>query len=169
MNPLTEKVLRSGLIDKAMVELLEKSGSLPEGSTDKVKEDALKDASIGVLTRLADDMAVLMEREQKIRETYLDLKNLKWPAVIWIGTSSGASRASGPFTAMMDGMGRYFIRFQDAKKEDFVIGAPVRRERGQEIVVDGPEEILSECQVLYVDQKPVCYQLSVASERFRIP
>lgn len=166
MNPLTEKVLQSGLIDKAMVEMMEKMGFLPEGASDKVKEDALKNAPLASLHKLADEMAYLLEKEHELRETHLGLKTLKWPAVISV-EDKGGSVIVKYLQCMMDEMGRYYVRFADVKKEWFIPGYILTRMNGKQ--GEHTREEITEVQPLFIDDKPICYQVSVNSDRFVTP
>lgn len=167
MSAVVDKVIRSGLVDKAVIEMLEKVGALPEGSSDKVKEDALKGATTDALHKLADEMSVLMERESKIRETFLDLKNLKWPVTFSIKKNVN----DVPFvqlTGLRDQAGRYFIEFRGPKKEWLTPGYIIEIftfSGGNEAPVHTLEEI-TESQILYEGKIPVCYQISVNSDRF---
>ena len=45
LKPVVEKVLASGLVDKNTAKLMEIWGYLPDGASDKVKEDKLKNAT----------------------------------------------------------------------------------------------------------------------------
>lgn len=161
---MTEKILKSGLIDKAMVDMLVKMGSLPEDALEQVKEDALKGAPVEVLHKLADDMAGMMEDEQTfIRETHLDLRLLKWPVSgIDIYNPKTASYVAQGLTAMVDSMGRYYFRIQDVKESWFVPGYDLRRskilhEKGG--LHEQYASMIVESQVLYTNEKPVCLQV----------
>lgn len=163
MKAITEKMLRSGLIDGAMVQVMEKMGMLEEGASEMVKEEALKNAPIPVLHKFADDMAELLEREHAIKETMLDLKAIKWPVSVTVKTNDGhtlvneAYKSVKDVPAVMDDMGRYYFRYEDAQKSWFVPGYLLSR------VIAGKltEDTISESQVLYTNEEPVCYQVSV--------
>jgi len=157
MKPIIEKVLSSGLVDRSTAQLMEKWGYLPEGSADKTKEDALKNATHEVLTNLANDLATEVEKEHALRETYLDLERLKWPVSftgiykprpgqdeVIAGTSS--------LIAVVDRMGRYYFRIQDVKEEWFVPGY---------LIMKGAEkEKILQAQILYIGDQGVCIQVT---------
>ena len=68
MSEITEKILKSGLIDKHTAKMMENFGMLPEGSAEKVGEVAK-----GQMAKMAEELAEAVEREHRIRETALDL------------------------------------------------------------------------------------------------
>lgn len=156
MKPIIEKVLESGLVDKGTAQLMELWGYLPEGAADKVNEDKLKNATHDTLHKLANDLAVEVEKEHALRETYLDLERLKWPVLILsISKPAGhdaSEKLAGPITAIIDRMGRYYFRIQDVKEEWFVPGFHLVRETGEEKVLQS--------QVLYVGDQGVCIQVA---------
>jgi hypothetical protein len=157
MKPIVEKVLSSGLVDKATAQLMEQWGYLPEGSADKVNEDKLKNATQETLTKLANDLATEVEKEHALRETYLDLERLRWPVSnISISKPSGVAGESislaDKLVAVVDRMGRYFFRIQDVKQEWFVPGYYLVRESGEEKIL--------QAQVLYVGEQGVCIQVT---------
>lgn len=155
MKPIVEKVLASGLVDKATAQLMEQWGYLPEGSVERVDEDKLKNATQETLTKLASDLATEVEKEHALRETYLDLERLRWPAAI--------ERISKPMlgqpeviatnlVSVVDRMGRYYFRIQDVDKEWFVPGYLLRK--------NGSDEKILQAQVLYVGEQGVCVQVT---------
>lgn len=158
-RPLIDKVLESGLVDKATAKLMESWGYLPEGSADKVNEDKLKNATQETLTKLAGDLATEVEKEHALRETYLDLERLKWPVSnISIKVSTFESgqpvQLAEKLVAVVDRMGRYFFRIQDVKEEWFVPGYYLVRETGEEKIL--------QAQVLYVGDQGVCIQVTTS-------
>jgi hypothetical protein len=161
MKPIVEKVLASGLVDKATAELMEKWGYLPEGSVDKVNEDKLKNATQETLKALANDLAIEVEKEHALRETVLDLERLKWPvsriSIFKPDPEPGemVSYLAEDLVAMVDRMGRYFFRLQDVNKDWFVPGYHLRR--GDPAFA--PETIL-QSQVLFIGEQGVCVQVS---------
>jgi hypothetical protein len=156
MKPIVEKVLSSGLVDKATAQLMEQWGYLPEGSADKVNEDKLKDATQETLTKLAADLATEVEKEHALRETYLDLERLRWPvtdiSLKKPDEAEGSPLLAEKLVAVVDRMGRYFFRIQDVKQEWFVPGYFLVRETGDEKVLQS--------QVLYVGEQGVCIQVT---------
>lgn len=155
MKPIVEKVLSSGLVDKATAQLMEMWGYLPEGSVEKVDENKLENATKEQLTQLANDLAVEVEKEHALRETYLDLERLKWPTIVQhISKPVGelTVQLANDLVALVDRMGRYYFRIQDVQQEWFVPGYTMRR-------ASGPEKIL-QAQVLYVGEQGVCMQVT---------
>ena len=174
MKPIQEKVLKSGLIDKATAEMMEKFGILDHGSANLVNDDALKNATQATLSKLAEDLAVEVEREHKIRETALDLDRLRWPVQVCIVTPEQRKQytsphalvitGQGPCTdvgAVMDQMGRYYFRSQESKKEWFVPGYYLQRIVNGDVVW----EVIVEAQELFIGERPVCWQVSTMKEQ----
>lgn len=156
MKPIVEKVLASGLVDKATAQLMEQWGYLPDGAADKVNEDKLKGATQETLKALANDLAVEVEKEHALRETYLDLERLRWPASI-LSVSKPISAEEKEILAsnlisVIDRMGRYYFRIQDVKQEWFVPGYTLLRQTGEEKILQS--------QVLYVGDQGVCVQVT---------
>ena len=166
MKPIIEKVLASGLVDKATVELMEQWKYLPEGASSKVKEDALKGATQETLTELARNLADEVEKEHHLRETYLDLERIRWPASIGaIIDSSGGERrfVAGGFDGVKDRMGRYYFRIQDVKEDWFVPGFMLEhnetsKEDGRTVEII--QEKIIQSQVLYIGEQGVCVQIT---------
>lgn len=155
MNRLVEKVLESGLIDKSAAELLERMGLLDEGASEKVDENKLKGATRLKLIEITESLAVEVEREHKIKETYLDLERLRWPVTI-TSIFNGSDCITGSFTGVIDRQGRYYFRVQDAKAEWFVPGYTLHRE-GQPST---KFETILESQMLYLEENPVALQVT---------
>lgn len=155
MKPIVEKVLASGLVDKATAELMEKWGYLPEGSAEKTDEDKLKNATQETLTKLASDLATEVEKEHALRETYLDLERLRWPQAI---DGIYKPQVGQPFEvalnlmSVVDRMGRYYFRIQDVDKEWFIPGYYLRKK--------GIDEKILQAQVLYIGEQGVCVQVT---------
>lgn len=159
LKPSTQKVLESGLVDRSMIELLEKWGNLPHGASDLVKEDALKDVTKDHLYQLANELGAEVEKEHVLRETYLDLERIRWPTVVSIfaGPSIESNLLVDKLAAVMDRMGRYYFRIQDVKDIWFVPGYVLHRKVDSE---NEKVETITEKQVLYVNEQPVCIQVS---------
>jgi len=152
MKPLTEKILRSGLVDKHTAEMMERYGILEEGASEKVNEDALKSATREQLVRLADELSEEVEKSNILRETALDLERLRWPVKISI--LNGTILTKDGLNAVIDRQGSYYFRAQDVKKEWFVPGYSIRREGVAK------DEMLLESQELFLEETPVCIQVS---------
>lgn len=148
MSEITEKVLRSGLVDKHTAEMMERFGMLPEGSSEKVGVLA-KDQ----MAKLAEELAETVEREHVLRETALDLGRIRWPTVVAIQNPS--EKVSDDMEAVIDRMGRYYFRPNDVDRSWFVPGYRLfRRSR-----LDAPEMIV-EVQDLYVGEQVAAIQVS---------
>jgi len=155
MKPIIEKVLESGLVDKGTAQLMELWGYLPDGASDKVNEDKLKNATQETLTKLANDLAVEVEKEHALRETYLDLERLKWPAAIdaiYKPMLGQPEELASNLVSVVDRMGRYYFRIQDVKQDWFVPGYLLHR--------NGGDEKILQSQVLYVGEQGVCIQVT---------
>lgn len=161
MKPLVEKVLSSGLVDKATAELMEVWGYLPGGAAEKVNEDALKDATQEKVANLARELAVEVEKEHSLRETYLDLERIKWPAQVRLNPPSGVSPGVllplSLMNAVVDRMGRYYFRIQDVNPEWFVPGFTLSQTTP---TGDLKYERIYQSQVLYIGEQGVCVQVS---------
>lgn len=171
MKPLTEKILKSGIIDKHTAALMEHYGMLPEGATEKVNEDALKGATQAQLVKLADDLMDEVERANALRETVLDLERLRWPVEV---KAIRGHRPGDPLTdksifiaggivGVIDRQGRYYFRIQDVNEEWFVPGYEMERN----VTVDGRKiefrkETILEAQKLFIDDNPVCIQVTAS-------
>lgn len=158
MKTLVEKMLNSGLVDKATAKIMEQWGLLPEGSVDKTKEDALKNATKEELLKLAEDLATEAERAHLIRETSLDLDRIRWPAEVNI-IAKGEYVAQS-VQAVVDRMGRYYFRSQDVQPEWFVPGYVVKRKVAEGNALTFTEEYITESQMLFVGEQPVCIQVT---------
>jgi hypothetical protein len=159
MNALTEKVLKSGLIDKSVAELMERQGILPEGSAEKVDENALKDATREKLIAITESLAVEVEREQRIKETYLDLERLRWPVRIFIATPDLPNQQHTSWLdAVIDRQGRYYFRSQDVDVTKLV--------PGYLLVRDGKKtkETILEVQPLFIEDSVVAIQVTTREE-----
>ena len=156
MKPLTEKFLASGMLDKATVRIMEQMGLLPEGSTDKTKEDALKDKTKAELVKLADDLMGEVEKANLIRETSLDLDRLRWPAEISVQSNTDEFVVT-KVQSVMDRMGRYYFRTQDVEEAWFVPGYVLLRQMPNGSL---KREMIVEAQTLYIDTTPVCVQVA---------
>lgn len=156
MNPLTEKVLKSGLIDKATAELMEKFGMLEEGAASKVEENILKNATKEKLEQITEALAEEVERQQTLRETYLDLNRLRWPVKVsvWNGLSKVVDH---DIDAVIDREGRYYFRAQDVDEHWFVPGYVIVR-KGKK------RETILESQKLFIDETAVCLQVQTQED-----
>lgn len=69
-----------------MIELMERWKYLPEGAAALVNEDALKNATMKQLEKLAMEIGDEIDKEHALRESMVDLDRLKWPASITVKT-----------------------------------------------------------------------------------
>lgn len=159
---LTDKVLKSGLVDRHTAEMMERWGYLRPGSAEQVNENALKDATKAQLTKLAEELDDEIDAELRRRETRLDLDKLRWPVEVDLVTSSGV-HVSMKTPAVVDRVGRYYFRMEDVDPEWFVPGYLLKRTQRvktssweTKLVV---EEVL-EATVLYSGESAVCVQVT---------
>ena len=170
LKPIVQKVLESGLVDKGAAELMELWGYLPHGASESVNEDALKNATQEKLSSMAKELANAVETEHHLRETYLDLERLRWPATVFIGFPRGAYDGNSkltttlahdtPLQAVMDRMGRYYFRLQDVDEKWFVPGFILSRESPRGF----REEMITQSQILYVGNQGICVQVSTDAD-----
>jgi len=167
MKPFMEKVLKSGLVKRGTVELLEKWGNLPEGATDLVKEEFLKGCTQSHLTEFAERVADEIEAEHTLRETNLDLGALKWPSVVTVISQyksfPGPKESIYNIPSMIDRMGRLFFRVEDVDESWFIPGYRLSRKqfnRESKCHVESIEEVL-EVQPLYVGDQKIALQVTV--------
>lgn len=170
MKAIVEKVLKSGIVDRGMVEMLEKWGNLPEGSTELLKNETLKNATRESLNKFAEELADEIATAHILRETNLDLDKLKWPTEVTIwGQGAGAwEHLVGPehtvyhIPAMADRMGRLYFRFQDIDEAWFVPGYKLSRkvfDKTKELTIEETETIL-QADPLFVNDEKVAYQVT---------
>jgi hypothetical protein len=156
MKPLVEKVLTSGLVDKDTVLLFERAGVLPPGSVDMVDEKALEKATKEDKAALAEELDLLASRNS-LKETMLDLDQVRWPARMDISKETGVPVACG-VNCVVDRMGRYYFRIQDVEKGWFLPGYRLSCEEKNVLVT----KTIFESQILSVGDLPVCVQVTVS-------
>lgn len=120
MSDLTKRILESGLVDETTAVIMEKWGVIPEGSSELARRQALKDATREQLIKFAEDVGDEVDKHRRLKETMLDLNQLRWPATVDI--VDGAGMRSGPFVAVVDRMGRYYFQPQQDTKDVLVPG-----------------------------------------------
>jgi hypothetical protein len=160
MNPTIEKVLRSGLIDRSMAELMEKYQLLPDGAAEQVQE-----ATREQMQKVVEEVVEMAEKDAIIKETRFDLERLRWPVTVATrpqtesGTRQSASPPLSPYIdGVIDRMGRYYFRVQDVREEWFIPGFLLFK-KAHDASKFGPEEIL-EVQKLFIDDAPVAVQVT---------
>lgn len=117
MSELTDKILKSGLVDEATAQLMERWGYLPEGAAELTKHEELKNATREKLVEFAEAVGEEVDKHRRLKETMLDLNQLRWPVLIKSirGQTELGRQAwlTGGITAVVDRMGRYYFRPQD--------------------------------------------------------
>lgn len=146
-----------------MVELLERWGNLPEGSTELLKSDTLQNATRAHLEKFAEDLA--SEVASGLRETNLDLDKLRWPVVVTI-RDQYKSQIAFDVSAVIDRMGRYFFRVQDVEEGWFVPGYTLIREgkRDTRGAVRIEYETILESTTLFSGEQAVAIQVSTSKD-----
>jgi len=163
MKPLTEKILKSGLVDKHMAQMLQKWGNLPDGAADLIPDnDPFKDATRDQLTKLAEEIGDEVDKARVLKESQLDLDKLRWPTKVDLFDEKEKLVIS-QHPALIDRMNRLYFRMEDIKQEWFVPGYRIRRFRNdldQPGCVKPVDGRVMESTVLYADDQPVCLQVS---------
>lgn len=171
MKPIVEKVLKSGIVDRGMVELLERWGNLPEGASELINSESLKDATKQQLTKFAESLADEVAKEHILRETNLDLDRLKWPTTITIFPKSDTPVRPGPekgaynIPAVTDRMGRLYFRIEDVEEDWFIPGYRISRrvfDKKNKVSTEVHETIL-ECQPLFVGEHKIAVQVTASA------
>jgi len=157
MSEIINKVLRSGLIDKHTAELMEKYGLLDPDTAGLVMGDHVTNLTKDQMQKLAEELALVVEREHKIKETYLDLERIRWPARVSValdGQEEALPRKTSFIDCVMDRHGRYFFRYQDVDPSWFIPGRRLFR--------DGfaTHEMVVEATPLFIEDKPVAIQVT---------
>ncbi len=151
-----------------MVELLEKWGNLPEGSTELIKNETLKNATKEQLQKFAEELGEEVAKEHILKETQFDLDRIRWPTKVSVleatGVIPGPAESVYDIPAVMDRMGRLYFRIQDVKEEWFVPGFSMNRkafnkESGLEEMV---EEVILEATPLFSGDQKIAVQVTSA-------
>lgn len=154
-----------------MVELLEKWGNLPEGSTELIKNNTLKDATKEQLQKFAEELGDEVAKEHILRETQFDLERIRWPSKVSVlakeGTSPGPEEAIYDIPAVVDRMGRLYFRIQDVREEWFVPGYTMTRkafnkDAGLEEAVN---ELILESMALFSGDQKIAVQVTVTPSK----
>ena len=160
MSEITEKILKSGLIDKHTAKMMENFGMLPEGSAEKVGEVAK-----GQMAKMAEELAEAVEREHRIRETALDLDRLRWHVSVTI-KAKGDLIIAKDVAAVIDRMGRYYFRPRDVDAAWFVPGRMIVRcisDHGSAGADKRLRETIVESQPLYSGDHIAAIQVATIS------
>lgn len=157
MSDLSKKILESGLIDEATAEMMEKWGVLDAGEADLAKKATLKNATREQLIQFADEIGEEVDRQRRLKETMLDLNQLRWPIQVRLG-GEGGDQITGPITALVDRMGRYYFRPQDVTDRSFLVP-------GRALVTfpDGnaKTDVILEVTELFIGEDVAAIQVSV--------
>ena len=161
MKELTKKVLESGLVDEATAALMERWGTLPEGAAALAKEPKLKDATREQLMKFAEDIGDEVEKKAKLRESMLDLNQIRWPAKVSIFRTGqlGEEIVADMLSCVIDRMGRYYFRVDDVDTKWFVPGFWIQRHMNVLSKAPPVEEIL-EADIIYLEEHPICVQVT---------
>lgn len=166
MKPLTEKILKSGLVDKHMAQMLEKWGNLPAGAAELVPQDDdhLKKATRDQLEKLAEEIGDEVDKARTLKEQQFDLDKLRWPTKASVYDDQEKMVCS-EIPAVIDRMNRLYFRIDEIDENWFVPGFTVSR-----LVIDkeaknaglykAVKEQIKESTTLYVGDQPVCLQVS---------
>lgn len=158
MKPIVEKLLSSGIVERGFVELMERWGNLPEGSSDLLKNETLKNATKEHLTKFSEEIANEVANRYVLKETQFDLDRLRWPATVDVYSNEGINQANH-INAVIDRMGRYFFRIQDVQEGWFVPGYTLRRH--QDHLPEAPkEELILEATPLYMGDDKIALQVT---------
>ena len=163
MSDLIKKVLESGLVDEATARLMEKWQTLPEGSAELAagKAESLAAVTQEVLMKLAEDVGEEVDKQRQLRETVLDLQNLKWPVSAMTVDRRGDVQTF--VSGVMDRHGHFFFRPQDVMKEWFVPGYTLCRQVANSPSVLEPgtlSETITEVTELFIGDQVVAIQVS---------
>lgn len=159
MSALTKKILESGLVDEATARMMEKWGVLPEGSSDLVQQQTLKDATRSQLMKFAEDIGDEVEKHHRLKETMLDLKTIRWPATVSVWAETHRVSGEHPIHAVIDYMGRYYFRPGDVDLSWFVPGRRIVRGPGI-----GTHETIMEVTELFVGDDVAAIQVTARKE-----
>lgn len=171
VKPLTETILKSGLVDKSMARMLEHWGNLPSGAADLVPEDEdhLKKATKAELDSLVENISSEVEKARLLKESQLDLDRLRWPTKVGLRNEQQDVIAS-QVPAVIDRMNRLYFRMEDIDEKWFVPGFTLSRQVPDKAIpgcVKIVDSIITESTVLYLGDQPVCLQVS--SQRVEDP
>lgn len=168
MSKLREILIRSGVVDRNMVQLFEQWGTLPPGSSEEVVERA-KAATRTQMETFAEEVAEEVEKDLEIRETQLDLDQLRWPVYISIYPDlprvGGSSAIASKIPALRDLMGDYYFRTADLRNNDWLTpGYYLLVDENVSKTPDPKKELfteqLQESKTLYSGETPVAVRVT---------
>lgn len=169
VSDLTRTVLETGLVDEHMAQMLEKWGTLPDGASQYVNNEALKEVTKDGLQKLAEKIGDEVEKHRILRETQFDLDRLRWPVVVALHrpTQYGREFIASGIQAVIDRMGRYYFRPDEIDEKWFVPGNYVERWANNPEQPPAMKQFLQqvvEAQFLYIGEQKVAMQVSVREE-----
>lgn len=158
MNTLSKLMLESGLIDEAMAKMFQRYGIIDETASEATKRSSMESATRDELVRFADRVEEEVEKRRKIRESMLDLNQIRWPVMVSI---YDGDKYLAQITGVIDRLGRYYFRAQDVKRAWFSPGFTFFRvEHSGDI---GREAIL-EVTELSIGEEVAAIQVSTKKE-----
>lgn len=177
MKPVTQKLLELQLLSTDIIKSMENWGALPKGSSENLGHFFDKPVSTN-LYKLMKDLEDLLDQELEVHETNPDLANLKWPIEVTIYSQMPdnldevpphirKSYFKGRVLAVRDIAGKFYCRIEDVKEDWFVPGYKLtfdycNPDLGSLILKSW--ETISERQILYVDDVPVCIKVTTLKE-----
>lgn len=181
VSALTKTMLESGIIDEGFAALLEAWGYLPDGATKYVNNDALKMATRSSLKKLAEKIGDAVEKSRELRETRLDIDQMKWPMQVYLRqlksseiTRSEISATShtlvtkapyirpAPITALVDKLGRFYFQPNTIKEAWFVPGETIisHQVADERNYITEIGHLVEEAQFLYSGEAKLAFQVS---------
>lgn len=108
MKTIVKKILEAGLVEKNAVQLMEKWGSLDRGASDLVGRKDLRAATESTLTKFAEEVDDLMEKErEELREARLAIQVGEPFLANWLGSST-------KMVLFKDNMGNFMFPLMEA-------------------------------------------------------
>lgn len=155
MKDLSKRILESGLVDETTALMMEKWGVLEEGASDLTKKEELKNATREQLMKFADEVADKVDEDRRLRETMLDLNQLRWHVPVKLAAKDIGLFHVDPISALVDRMGRYYFRPQDVDRAWLVPGHLIV---GQGMA--GKDVVMLEVTDLFIGDQVAAIQVS---------
>lgn len=162
MKAIVSKILKSGLVEKHTAQLLEQWGSLPDGSTELVKNVTIQDLTEAQLIRLVEDISEELESSLSVKETVLDLDKLQWPVEVSVieYDKKGNYRSEAKVSAVEDNMGNMYFRADEAPLKLLIPGNYVCRANVSDLK---KLQTIASVDPMYMDQTPICYRVTFST------
>ena len=119
MNSITEKILRTGIVDKHVVKLVERWGTIDIGSID-VKKATARAAIIDLLEEVQDELDA--PDESKTHDVILDALHT-WKVEVLV--RSVTDESSTNMWAFIDRFGRFYFKDSPASESWIVPGSQI--------------------------------------------